>query len=286
MEGIRILKGGKPSDWLDRMLLERITVPGQYFLEHHMLTCMCDSGFLVNVFVRVLTGKFLEFNYDIVPLFAKQDNLDYQAPGFKREVHVGNCAPYVANYEYDKIHTLAGDPEFINTKPTGAYFYYLRYQRKPDPDIVRKSSALLDYINGELIRADTVRGLYEKAVRDEQRHFEWLKYQLVHFNNDGVFNYRKRRRTPYSFIKNGRDVAGCVMMYLGKKEEALEVLAEERRAGARYPEVIQRNVIPLERAIETNTVEAYFGENYAENKAFIEAHYPFQLPEKWNDWLK
>ena len=45
-------------------------------------------------------------------------------------------------------------------------------------------------------------------------------------------------------------------------------------------------VRPLEEAILEDRVEAYFEKNYAENKAFIESHFPFRLPEKWNALVK
>ena len=68
-----LLNNDRPRDWLDELLLERITVPGQRYMDDHRLVIMGDSGLLISVYVRILTGKRMEFNYNHAVLFAHQD---------------------------------------------------------------------------------------------------------------------------------------------------------------------------------------------------------------------
>ena len=98
----RLLKPNEKPDWLDLLIQEKITVPGQRYSEHHSFACMCENGFFAEVSARILDLKRIEFNYSISPLFAKQDNLDYEANG-ERQVSV-NRTPTNANDEYAVHH--------------------------------------------------------------------------------------------------------------------------------------------------------------------------------------
>ncbi len=361
----RLLKPNEKSDWLDLLIQEKITVPGQRHSEYHSFACMCENGFFAEVSARILSLQRIEFSYSVSPLFARQDNLDYEANG-EQQVSV-NRTPTNANDEYAVHRYLAGDPDFAAPDQYCPGLDAMRYQRRPDAQTLRLCGDVLDFINEKIRRIANVQGIYDEAAATHQMYvdYEKKKYEASRAAGDFVSKAdiaRKMRMLVAEDIRGGIDAPGCVCMYLGRKEEALEWIDAFRNCSSdrlhvpnietdpRASEYIARAerfhtsgnmedgffgeadmegdffgeadmeggfpeeasdmdcyfayfaysplsdrpmdadtfqrlnalVRPLEEAILENRVEAYFEKNYAENKAFIESHFPFHLPEEWN----
>ena len=375
----RLLKPNEKPDWLDLLIQEKITVPGQRHSEHHTFACMGENGFFAEVSARILSLQRIEFSYSVSLLFVRQDNLDYETNG-ERQVSV-NRTPTNANDEYAVHRYLADDPDFAAPDQYCPGLDAMRYQRRPDAETLRLCGDVLDFINEKLCRIATVQGIYDEAAATHQMYvdYEEKKYESARAAGDFVSKAdiaRKIRTLVAEDIRGGIDAPGCVCMYPGRKEEALEWIdafrscssdrlhvpnietdpkaseyiaraerfhtngnmegafpedadmegeffGEENMEGEFFgeedmegefpeeasdmdcyfayfdysplsdrpmdPDTYQRLnalVRPLEEAILEDRVEAYFEKNYAENKAFIESHFPFRLPEKWNALVK
>lgn len=352
-----VLNGEKKMDWLDELLLERITVPGQRYMEDHRLVIMGDSGLFISVYVRNLSGKRMEFNYNHAVLFAQQESFEEELPdvGSGRlgsSLHPMLCLDSCnANALYSKERVVSGTDLADRYDP---FFDTLKYRRKPDEDVIRRCTEVLDYIDGKLKKASTINGIYELGIEEKNLHVAWLKTKV---RRDTCYGYgindeiEKMINTPDAWMIEGagEDAPGCVCVFLDKKDQALKWIAYTRnhfhigteetlkrireleealQADRKDPsqikyfkmpgkeeqiihpyytwpkkllrscldeayrtlgsddEIADRIVQGLERAIQTNTVEEYFQHNYEVNKAFIEKHYPFRLPDKWNAVVK
>lgn len=348
-----LLNSDRPRDWLDELLLERITIPGQRYMDDHRLVIMGDSGLLVSVYVRILTGKRMEFNYNHAVLFAHQDNRSvvYDEKGNEyAEVCVDSNN---ANTSYSKERCVSGADAV--DKYSNSFFDTLKYRRKPDSDIIQRCCEVLDYIDGKLQKASTIEGVYESGIEDKKLHIAWMESEARRSSRYGGETASQAyddavKLSPIRLIRGaGDDAPGCVCVFLDKKDQALEWIREIRefyhattedvhkrireledaiqadrkdpsqikyfkmpgdeklivhpyytwpkkllrlsleeayRNIGSHEEIAERIVRVLERAIQTNTVEEYFQHNYETNKAFIEEHYPFRLPNKWNAVVK
>lgn len=287
-----LLNSDKKRDWLDDLLLERITIPGQRYMENHRLVIMGDSGLFVSVYVRTLYGKRMEFNYDHSVLFARQDSMEevYFDVGktFHPIIDFSSCN---ANSQYSKERVVSGAD--VNDKYDHSFFDTLKYCKRPDDSTIQRCAEVLDYINGELQKASSINGIYESGMEGKRLQIAWIKSRARRTASYGlsVDHYRKDMENvvdmPATMMITGAglDAPGCVCVFLDKKEQAIEWIARTREQYARFKEdeiEILKSVCSLERAIQTNTVDAYFQSNYEINKAFIEKHYPFRLPDKWN----
>ena len=220
----RLLKPNEKPDWLDLLIQEKITVPGQRHSEHHTFACVGENGFFAEVSARILDLKRIEFNYSISPLFVRQDNLDCEANG-ERQVSV-NRTPTNANDEYAVHRYLADDPDFAAPDQYCPGLDAMRYQRRPDAETLRLCGAVLDFINEKLCRIATVQGIYDEAAATHQMYvdYEEKKYESARAAGDFVSKAdiaRKIRTLVAEDIRGGIDAPGCVCMYLGRKEEAL-----------------------------------------------------------------
>lgn len=344
-----LLNSDRPRDWLDELLLERITVPGQRYMDDHRLVIMGDSGLFISVYVRILTGKRMEFNYNHAVLFAHQDNklTVYNEKGNEyAEVCMDSNN---ANASYSKERCVSGADAV--DKYSDSFFDTLKYRKKPDSDIIQRCCEVLDYIDGKLRKASTIEGVYESGIENKKLRIAWMESEArrnVGYGGETASQAYDDalKLSPVRMIRGaGDDAPGCVCMFLDKKDQALEWIGEIRESyhaitedvhkqireleeaiqadrkdpsqikylnlpGLEKPivhphytwpkerlrslledaynnlglhdKVAERIVQGLERAIQTNTVEEYFQHNYEVNKAFIEEHYPFRLPDKWN----
>lgn len=286
-----VLNSEKKMDWLDELLLERVTVPGQRYMEDHRLAIMGDNGLFMSVYVRTLSGKRMEFNYDHAVLFALQESReeDLLDVGMKHlNSHPSLCLNSCnANILYEKERVVSGTDLADRYDP---FFDTLKYRRKPEEDIIRRCTEVLDYIDGKLQKASTINGVYESGIEDEKKHIAWQKISERRYSSGyryAVIDIENTIKTPDTIMiyGAGMDASGCVCVFLDKTEQAIKWIAKERELNAGYAlgeQMALRITQGLERAIQTNTVEEYFQHNYEVNKAFIEKHYPFRLPDKWN----
>lgn len=296
MANEHILETGKKIDWLDQLLIDQITIPGDKVVKKHTLLCMGENGILSSIYIRTLSGKRLEFNYEHAVLFAKQKDLIYEEPGQKIIELSEN--PIMAEFEYSKLRDVTSTDAYnYHFDP---FFRALKYSKKPDDTTVQCCTEMLKYINEKLMKASTIQGIYDSGV---ERHDIHEAYLAKHPEEPSY----SKPSVAMSIKGAGIDAPGCVCMFLNKKEEALEWISRTRKhyfwifrpddisktsleeLRARYKqrdEFADQYVGGIRQAIETNTVEAYFQQNYERNKAFIEEHSPFRLPEKWDALVK
>lgn len=256
MTGI-LLNSDRPRDWLDELLLERITVPGQRYMDDHRLVVMGDSGLLISVYVRILTGKRMEFNYNHAVLFAHQDNrlAVYNEKGNEyAEVCMDSNN---ANASYSKERCVSG-ADAVGKYSDFSFFDTLKYRRKPDYDIIQRCCEVLDYIDGKLRKASTIEGVYESGIEDKKLHIAWMESKARRNSKYGGETASQAyddalKLSPVRLIRGaGDDAPGCVCMFLDKKDQALEWIAEIRELYQVDTEADQKKIRELEEAIQAD----------------------------------
>lgn len=119
-----------------------------------------------------------------------------------------------------------------------------------------------------------IREFYHATTEDERKTIQELEESI-----------QADRKDPnqIKYFKMPGDEKLIIHPYYTWPKKLLRLSLEEayRNFGSN-DKVAERIVHGLEREIQTNTVEEYFQHNYEVNKAFIEEHYPFRLPDKWN----